>query len=265
MTTTAQPLSLGSQVLADAIADRLPDQYTLTLDHEMALLISDLLSAPLGLPVSKDLVADDARRLLAAIATDLHLPVPPVDDMPTIRHQTNTVYVQVDALADGRTDNVQLRNELPDYDELRPMRTVWQAQLPQPGSTTGSDGARVIDLLLSDSAAHEDPGQWDEGIDVLLAFEDPDSAERAFLRRIEAALITAGHFDARTEPTHCRGWGVALTHEGAWHGVARFPDGWHHVSTHPGDGNDWHDNGIVALLGASPQQVADLLRHNLPD
>ncbi|MGI5526876.1 hypothetical protein ACQEVX_05415 [Streptomyces syringium] len=264
MTTPAQPLALGSQVLAEAIADRLPDQYTLTLDHEMALLITDLLSAPLGMPVSKDLVAEDSRRLLAAIATDLGLPVSPVCDTPTIRHQTSSVYIQVDALADGRTGTVQLLNQLPDFHELRPMRTVWQAQLPQPGSTTPSTGTPVIDLLLSNSAAHEDPEQWNGGIDTLLAFDDPDSPERAFLRLVEAALITAGHFDARTQPTHCQGWGVGLTHEGDWHGVVQSPTGWHHVYTHPSE-DDWLDGGVVAPLNASPQQVADRLRHNLPD
>ncbi|WP_367132752.1 MULTISPECIES: hypothetical protein [Streptomyces] len=260
-----QPLTPGSRTLAEAIADRLPDQYTMTLDYEMALLVTDLLSAPLGMPVSKDLVADDSRRLLAAIADDLGLHVEPVADLPTIRHQTSTVYVQVDAMADGRTDDVQLLNELPDDDGLRPMRTVWRVPLPQPGSTEPSYGAAVLDLLVSNAAVHEDPKRWTEGVSALRAFTNDDNPERPFLRRVEAALIEAGHFDARTQPAHCQGWGVGLTHEGEWHSVCKFENGWHHITTAPGSGGEWDDAVLIAPLDASPRQVAERFRHNLPD
>ncbi|MEU9662636.1 hypothetical protein [Streptomyces chartreusis] len=126
-----------------------------------------------------------------------------------------TLFVSVYAYADG-TKSVTVHAERPELDDMTSRSSVWEVPVPAGFADDDTVTATLVasSLIGGDTYADEDRASWEQGRQVVRVFHAEGGRERIMLRKIEAQLINAEYYDARTQETHCQGWGCASTSAG---------------------------------------------------
>ncbi|MFE6945954.1 hypothetical protein [Streptomyces chartreusis] len=165
------------------------------------------------------------------------------------------LFVSVHAYPDGTAKSVTVYAERPGLDDIASRYSVWEVPVPDDFADDDTVGATLVasSLIGGDTYADEDRAGWEQGRQVVSVFHAEGGRERIMLRRIEAQLINAGYYDARTQETHCQGWGVRFHVAGHWCAITRFEDGWTLIGNHPED--RWACFGTVAVPEATPEAI----------
>ncbi|MGW1362958.1 hypothetical protein ACWCQP_36820 [Streptomyces chartreusis] len=166
-----------------------------------------------------------------------------------------TLFVSVDAFPDGTARSVTVYAERPGLDDMTSRFSVWEVPVPAGFADDDTVPATLVasSLIGGYTYADEDRASWEQGRQVVRVFHAEGGRERIMLRRIEAQLINAGYYDARTQETHCQGWGVRFHVAGHWCAITLFEDGWTLIGDHPED--RWACFGTVAVPEATPEAI----------
>ncbi|MFD7764122.1 hypothetical protein [Streptomyces microflavus] len=197
--------------------------------------------------------------------------VTPAKPADTPAHSIETadskpLFVTVTQLSDGRVSGVEITDLQPAPDEVFPgnyRATVWTAPLSEYEGDP-STAVKVLDLALSNHYRDNDGHGWSEGERAAKAFHSDTNEERAFLRNVEARVISAGYLDIYTGMVACHDYGLIVGDSGAEHVIMKWRDGWRWAALDYIDIDGWFmQPGTIAPVDASPRQVAAAIITNL--
>jgi hypothetical protein len=176
------------------------------------------------------------------------------------------LFVTVTQLSDGRVSGVEITDIQPAPDEVFPgnyRATVWTAPLSEYEGDP-STAVKVLDLALNNHYRDDDGHGWSEGERAAKAFHNDTNGERAFLRSVEARVISAGYLDIYTGMVACHDYGLSVGDPGAEHVIMKWRDGWRWAALDCIDIDGWYmQPGTIAPVDASPRQVAAAIITNL--
>ncbi|MFJ8301315.1 hypothetical protein ACIQ9R_36190 [Streptomyces sp. NPDC094447] len=197
---------------------------------------------------------DDAPAVLFVPTPDEYVDVP------------DELFIVVRSKPDGRTTSVEVIDSPPWNDSVfreNGRTTVWQTLLPEYEGEP-AHAVKVLDLAHSTDYRDENGTDWSKGEEAARKFYR-DSAERAFLRAVEARLTLAGFLNSYTGVVRCQDFGLTLDGSDE-HWAFRHVDGtWEFATNDVTDMDGWHHKGTIAPANASPARVAAAILVQLAD
>jgi hypothetical protein len=153
---------------------------------------------------------------------------------------------------------VTVHAERPSLCDIQPGTRFYELDLPADFADDDTAKGREIAnfAVLGDTYADEDPQGWAKGVEALRELSDPTAPAWMTLRLIEAALIRAGHYSARTDAPMTQNLGVTFDHPqgDAPVSIVPMPSGWQLFIEDPV--RDDMFGPVVAPLDATADQIA---------